>query len=72
MNSTDNSVNISSVSGDRFFVRLRETAGCIDNKADREKILDQVERLEKAQGSPGFADAYQRFVAAAAQYMTMA
>jgi hypothetical protein len=71
MNSTDNSVNITSVSGDQLFIRLRETARSIDNETDRENILAQLEGLEKTQGSTGFSRAYQSFVASAAQYMTI-
>jgi hypothetical protein len=69
--STDNSVNITTVSGDQLFAQLREAAHSITNEPERHNILTRLEELEKAQGSDGFVAAYQSFIASAAQYMTI-
>jgi hypothetical protein len=69
MNSTDNSVNVSSVSGDQLFVQLRETINSIQNQTDKENILGRLEELEKARGTGSFQPAYQNFIASAAMYM---
>jgi hypothetical protein len=71
MNSTDNSVNVTSVSRDEVFVQLREAARSVASDIDRDSILERVERLEKAQGSSGFVAAYQNFIASAADHMTI-
>ena len=71
MNSTDNSVNISTVSSDQLFVQLREAALSVTDEPDRVAILDRLDELEKAQDSNGLFAAYQSFIASAAQYMTI-
>ena len=71
MNSTDNSVNITSVSGDQLFVQLRETVRSISNESERAEILSKLDQLQQARGSSSFSQAYQNFIAAAANYMTI-
>jgi len=71
MNSTDNSVNVASVSGDQLFVQLRETVRSIGNESDRVEILSKLDKLQQAEGSSGFFQAYQNFIASAANYMTI-
>ncbi len=50
---------------------MRERASAIDNVTEREEIVVRVGDLEKAQGSSGFFEAYQKFIAAAANHMTL-
>jgi hypothetical protein len=72
VNSTDNSVNITSVSGDQqLFTQLRETARSIDNESERAEILSKLDRLQEMLGSSGFLQEYQGFIATVANYMTI-
>ena len=71
VNSIDNSTNVTSESNTVLFARMREQATAIDNTVEREAILGRVVALEKAQGSSGFFQAYQHFIEAAANYMTL-
>lgn len=71
MNSTDNSVNIVTVSGDQLFDQIRETARSIGNESERTEILTKLDDLEQAQGTAGYQSAFQSFVASAANYMTI-
>jgi hypothetical protein len=71
MNSTDNSVNIVTVSGDQLFDLLRETARSVENESERTEILAKLDELQQAQGSAGFVNAYQNFIGRVANYMTI-
>lgn len=71
VNSTDNSVNVSSVSNDQTFVQMREVAQSIEDESEREKILSRIAELESARGSSGFLSAYQSFIACVADYMSI-
>jgi trehalose-6-phosphate synthase len=71
VNSTDNSVNIASVSNDKTFVQMREAAQSIRDESEREKILSRIAELESARGSSGFLLAYQNFMAVIADHMTV-
>jgi hypothetical protein len=71
VNSTDNSVNIASVSSDQLFMQLRETARSIGTESERAEILSKLDRLQETQGSSGFLQAYQNFIASVANYMTI-
>lgn len=71
LNSTDNSLNITSVSGDQLFVQLREAARTIGNESERAMIIVRLDDLERARGSSGFLQAYQGFIASVADYMTI-
>src|SRR5208282_446839 len=46
MNSTDNSLNVASVSNDKTFVQMREAAQSIRDELEREKILSHIAELE--------------------------
>jgi hypothetical protein len=71
VNSTDNSTNIASVSSEQLFVRLRETTNTIADESQRAQILARLDDLERAQESGSFLSAYQSFVTAVADYMTI-
>src|SRR5271157_2116483 len=71
VNSTDNSVNIASVSNDKTFVQMREATQSISDVPEREKILSHIGELENARGSSGFLSAYQTFMAVIADHMTV-
>ena len=71
MNSTDNSVNITSVSGDELFVQLREAVRSIGDDSERNGILSKLDQLEKAKDSGSFLHAYQSFIATVADHMTV-
>jgi hypothetical protein len=71
MNSTDNSVNVASVSNDRTFVQMRQAAQSIEDESEREKILSHIAELESAKGSNGFLSAYQKFVAVVSDHITV-
>src|SRR5271157_1206783 len=71
MNSTDNSLNVASVSNDKTFVQMREAAQTIGDELEREKILSHIAELESAKGSKGFLSAYQTFMGVIADHMTV-
>ena len=71
MNSTDSSINVTTVSGDQLFTQLREAADGVGDEQARADILARLDELEKTQCSNGFSAAYQSFIASAAQYMTI-
>ncbi|MGB2677264.1 MAG: hypothetical protein WAN12_09295 [Candidatus Acidiferrum sp.] len=71
LNSTDNSVNIASVSNDKTFVQMREAAQSISDELERAKIISRLDDLESARGSTGFLAAYQSFIGSVADYMTI-
>jgi hypothetical protein len=71
MNSTDNSLNIASVSNDKTFVQMREAAQSIRDELEREKILSHIAELESTKGSKGFLSAYQTFMGVIADHMTV-
>jgi hypothetical protein len=56
---------------DRLFVQLREAAGSVDDESERAEILAKLDQLQRNQGSAGFLDAYQKFIASVADYMTI-
>ena len=68
-NSTDNSVNV--VTADQLFVEMREAAGAIESKSERAAILVKLGQLQQAQGPGGFLAAYQKFITAVADHMTI-
>ncbi len=71
VNSTDNSTNIASVSNDSLFVQMHEKARSITDEAERKDILARLDQLQEARGSGGFLQAYQNFMASAANHMTV-
>jgi hypothetical protein len=70
-NSTDNSVNVATVSNDQVFVKIRDAAGAIKNKSERAEILAKLGQLQEVRGSAGFLNAYQQFISSVADYMTI-
>lgn len=70
LNSTDNSTNIASVSND-LFVQMHEKTRSITDETERKDIVARLDELEKARGSAGFLQAYQSFMASAANHMTV-
>jgi hypothetical protein len=71
MNSTDNSVNVSSTSNDKMFLEMREAAQSISDQAERAKILSRLDDLESTRGSSGFLPAYQTFMSVISDHMTV-
>ncbi len=71
MNSTDNSLNVASVSNDKTFVQMREAAQSISDEVARAKILSRLDDLEGTGGSSGFLSAYQTFMSVIADHMTV-
>jgi hypothetical protein len=71
MNSTDNSLNVASVSNDKTFVQMREAAQSIRDDLERDKILSHIAELESTKGSKGFLSAYQTFMGVIADHMTV-
>lgn len=71
VNSTDNSVNIASVSNDKTFVQMRKAVQSISDESERAKILSRIDELENARGTSGFLSAYQSFVSSVADYMSI-
>jgi hypothetical protein len=71
MNSTDNSVNVASMSNDKMFLQMREAAKSISDDAERAKVLSRLEDLESTRGSSGFLSAYQTFMSVIADHMTV-
>jgi hypothetical protein len=71
-NSTDNSVNIVSVSQEEVFTTLKqEVVGKIQEGEARTDILLKLDALQKAQGTKSFGDRYTEFISAAANHMTV-
>ena len=71
VNSTDNSTNIASIANEQLFIRMQETARSISDETERTEIVARLHELEKARGSGGFLQAYQNFMASAANHMTV-
>jgi hypothetical protein len=71
VNSTDNSVNVASVSNDKLFVQMREATESISDESERAKILSRLDDLESSRGSSKFLPAYQSFISSVADYMTI-
>jgi len=71
VNSIDNSTNIASVTNEQLFVRMQEAARSINDESERNEIVGRLHELEKAHGSGGFVQAYQNFMASAANHVTV-
>jgi hypothetical protein len=71
LNSTDNSTNVASVSCDLLFIQMKEKASSIADETERKAILTRLDELEGTQGSGGFLQAYQNFIASAANHVTL-
>lgn len=71
VDSIDSSTNTVSISKDRVFVELREQAKSIADEAARTDILARIDALESTKGTGGFLAAYQSFMAAASNHITV-
>jgi hypothetical protein len=71
VDSIDNSSNTVTISKERVFVDLREQAGSIADDHARADILARIDALESTQGTGGFLAAYQAFMAAASDHITV-
>lgn len=71
-NSTDNSVNIVSVSQEEVFSTLKhEVVEKIQDSEERQEILSKLDVLQGAQGTKPFGERYTEFIGAAANHMTV-
>lgn len=71
-NSTDNSINVVSISQEEIFAALKqEIVEKIQDGEERSDILQRLDALAKAQGTSSFADRYSDFIITAANYMTI-
>jgi hypothetical protein len=71
MNSNDCSVNVAAGIDDEVFVRLLEKIEEIKDAASREKIANCVRDMEHARRDGGFLQAYQHFIAVAADHYSL-
>jgi hypothetical protein len=70
--SADHSTNIVHTDSFQVFQDMRRTVTAeLASGADRAGLLERIEELEKACGTPGFTNRYQEFIAAAANHMTL-
>lgn len=70
LNSTDNSTNVAT-KNDAFFLKMRDVARTIPDDQARSEIMLRLDELQKTQGQGGFLHAYERFIGAAANHMTL-
>lgn len=71
-NSTDNSLNILTVSEGDLFANLRQAIR--DNVSDptkQQSLLQTVEVMERSKGTSGFMDSYKSFINTAADHITV-
>ena len=71
INSTDNSTDITSETNEQLFVQMQEAARSITDENERNEIVSRLPELEKARGTGGFLQAYQNFMASAANHVTV-
>ena len=69
--SIDNSTNIATTSNDQLFVQMQEKAKSITNEIERKETLARLDEMEKTRGTGKFMQAYQCFIASAANHMTL-
>ncbi len=72
VNSVDQSVNVSSAQVGATFDQTRDLIrqGVAD-AAERGRLLEKVDELQRAHGTGGFGQAYKEFMAVAANHMTV-
>ena len=71
-NSTDDSVNIVSVSQEQVFTTLKqEFVERIQDVEEQKDIIKKLDALQKAQGTKSFGERYTEFISAAANHMTV-
>lgn len=72
INSNDSSVNVNTVTENEFFANLRNAINTgVAGSAQRDLMLAAVSEMQSAAGSHTFAEKYQRFIASAANHMTL-
>lgn len=72
IHSQDNSINISHQLTENLFADMRQVIQAnIQDKEERDEILQMLEELQAAKGTNNFTDKYQRFIAAAANHMEL-
>ena len=72
VNSTDNSVNVITLSQDQIFAKLRhEITTHVQAGPEQEEILQRLSALEAAQNSHSFAERYVDLISVAANHMTL-
>lgn len=70
--STDNSVNVITVSQDEIFAKIRnEITTQIPAGESQRNLLERLTALEAAQNSPSFAERYAELISVAANHMTL-
>jgi hypothetical protein len=70
--STDASTNVVSVNSAQLFEQLAEALRTgVAETSERTTLIAKVEALERVASTPGYWNAYQRFIAAAADHMTL-
>jgi len=72
VNSTDNSMNVITVSQEEIFAKLRhEVTSQVPTGEEQKNILERLSALEAAQNSPAFAARYAELISVAANHMTL-
>jgi hypothetical protein len=72
VNSTDNSVNVVSISEGDVFPRLRqEIETSVIDHVKRKEIVAKLDELEQSKGTPGYASKFREFIAVSADIMTI-
>lgn len=71
VNSTDNSVNVVTVSPDEIFTKLRHEITTHIPPGLQAELLQRVAALEAAQNSPSFAERYLDLISVAANHVTL-
>jgi hypothetical protein len=70
--STDQSLNVVTVTSGELFVQLREQVKVrVPASEEQAAILDRLEALEQAQNTNSFAQKYAEFIAVAANHMQL-
>jgi hypothetical protein len=68
--STDASTNVVNIETTTLFTKIRQTAEAIEDEATRIRVVDTVDAMEAANGTPSMMSKYNDFVASAANHMT--
>ena len=72
INSQDSSVNVKNItSGDLFEELKKAIEKNVDNDDKKTELLRQVDEMEDAQGTDRFRECYNKFIATAANHMTL-
>jgi hypothetical protein len=72
INSKDSSVNIINMNSKNLFTEIKSTVKSeVENNSEKEKLLNKIDELEKAQNSSNFPQKYAEFMALAANHATI-